>query len=109
MSVYKTSASGANPINVSHTVPAGQTYQVVSVTLNLSAAPTTSENFVIALDAVAGAEYDTTLYSVNLSTASTTDVVWWPDQPLYLTAGDKLTVTYANTDARTYGVQITVR
>ena len=109
MTVYKSSASGSGPINATHVVPVGKTYQLVSVSLNMSAAPTTSENFVIALDAQAGAAYDVTLYSLDLSTASTTDVFWWPDQTTYLHGGDAVDVTYTNTDGRTYGAQITVR
>ena len=105
----QTTATGSGPINATHVTPAGDTYQLVSVALNLSAAPTTSENLTITLDSRAGALYDTLLYSLNLSTASTTDVFWWPDQPTYLTGGDAVDVEFANTDKRTYGVTITVR
>jgi hypothetical protein len=109
MAIYKTSASGSGLINVTHTVPTSRTYQLVSVSLNLNAAPTTSENYTITLDALAGAEYDIVLYSLDLSAGSTTDVFWFPDQPLYLVGGDAVDVAYTNTDGRTYGVQITVR
>lgn len=81
--------------------------RVTSVTLNLDAAPTTSENLTITLNAVAGSAYDTLLYSLNLSTGSTTDVVWMPDQPLWIQPGDAIDVAYANTDGNTYGVLIT--
>jgi len=97
-----TAASGA--IAASYT--ASRVARITSVTLNLDAAPTTSENFTITLNAVAGAAYDTLLYSVDLSTDSTTDVVWMPDQPLWLQPGDAIDVAYANTDDNTYAVSI---
>jgi len=74
----------------------------------MSAAPTTSENFTITLDANAGAVYDTLLYTLDLSASSTTDLAWFPDEPLLLEGGDAIDVAYANTDVGTYGVQITV-
>jgi len=109
MAILKTVATGAGAINATHVTPSGQHYQLVSVAVNLSAAPTTSENLTITLDSADGAEFDTTLYSVNPSTAGTTDVFWWPDQLTYLHPGDAIDVQFANTDKRTYGVTITVR
>ena len=72
------------------------------------AAPTTSENFTITLDANAGPNYDVLLYSLDPSAASTTDIFWQPDQPIVLEGGDAIDVVYANTDTRTWGVQVTV-
>ena len=48
------------------------------------------------------------LYSLDLSTGSTTDIVWYPDELFLLEAGDAVDVAYANTDVGTYGVQITM-
>jgi len=107
-SVYKVNATGAVAFSSTATVPAGRHYRLSHVTLNLDAAPTTSENMTITLDMNAGAEYDVLLYSVDLSVASTTDVVWWPDDELYLEPGDAVTVAYGNTDLAIYGVQITM-
>ena len=107
-SVFKVNATGGNAIAASMSVPVGATYRIISVSLNLNAAPTTSENYTITLDANAGAAYDLLLYSLDLSTSSTTDVLWQPDQPLYLEGGDAIDVAYANTDTGTYGVQITM-
>jgi len=78
------------------------------VSLKLSAAPTTSENLTITINANAGAAYDILLYSVDLSSGSTTTMVWYPDEPLFLETGDSIDVAYTNTDTRTYGVQITM-
>ena len=106
-SVFKVNATGAVAIAASMTVPAGGTYRLVSVTLALDAAPTTSEDFTITLDANAGAAYDVLLYSLDLSLGSTVDLVWFPGEPLLLEGGDAIDVAYTNTDTGTYGVQIT--
>jgi hypothetical protein len=75
-----------------------------SVTVHLNAAPTSAGSLTITLDAVAGAVYDTLLYT--LSMIGVTDLVYEPGTPLYLAAGDKISVAYANTDNKTYGVRI---
>jgi hypothetical protein len=106
-SVYKINSLGGGHLAASMTVPAGATYKLISVTLHMSAAPTTSENFTITLDANAGAGYDTLLYSIDLSAASVTDLVWFPDEPMLLEGGDAIDVAYENTDVGTYGMQIT--
>ena len=107
-SVYKVNGTGAVAIATTMTVPAGMTYQVISVSCKFSTAPTTSEAFTITLDANAGAAYDTVLYTVDPSTTAVTSLVWQPEGPLYLEGGDAVDVAYTNTDTRTYGVQITV-
>ena len=106
-SVLKLNTTGAAAIAATMTVPASATYRLISVTMHADAAATTSENFTITLDANAGAAYDTLLYSLDLSAASTTDLVWYPDEMLLLEGGDAIDVAFANTDTDTYGVQIT--
>lgn len=108
-SVYKINATGSAAIAATATVPAGQHYSLIAVTLHFDAAPTTSENFTVTLDANAGAAYDTVLYSLDLSTGSTTDLIYQPTYPLIFEGGDAIDVAYANTDTGTYGLQITMR
>ena len=107
-SVYKINATGAAAIATSMTVPAGRTYQLLSVSCKFSAAPAASENYTITLNANAGAAYDTVLYTVDPSVTSITSMIWQPDEPVYLEGGDAVDVAFTNTDTRTYGVQITV-
>jgi len=107
-SVYKVNGTGAAALATSMTVPAGDTYRLVSVSCKFSAAPTTSQNYTITLNANAGAAYDVLLYTVDPSATSITTMLWQPDEPLYLVGGDAIDVAYTNTDTRTYGVQITV-
>jgi hypothetical protein len=82
-------------------------FNIEQVTLHLSAAPTTSENLAFTINALAGAAYDTVVFSVDLSASSTTNLVWVPsDGPLRLVKGDSFDVAFANTDTGTYGLQI---
>lgn len=94
-------AVGYNPIAA---------FWLESITLHLSAAPTTSEDFVIRLNATDGPAYDTVLYSLDLSLTSVTDLIYTPDDgPLLCEAGDGIDVAYPNSDGNTYGVRIVAR
>ena len=106
-SVFKVNGTGAAAIATSLTVPAGATYQLMSVSLKYNTAPTTSESLTVTLNANAGAAYDTVLYTVDPSVGAVTSLLWQPDEPLYLEGGDAVDVVYTNTDTKTYGVQIT--
>ena len=108
MSVYKANGTGSTAIATSFAVPSGRTYRLVSVSCNFNVAPTTSEDFTITLDANAGSAYDVLLYTLDPSAASTTDIFWQPDALLLLEGGDEIDVVFANSDNRTYGVQITM-
>jgi hypothetical protein len=108
-SVFKFDHTGTGVMAYTATVPVGQHYRLVSVSLHLSSAPTTSENFTITLNSVAGAIYDTLLYSIDLSAAAVTDLVWMPDEEMFLQGGDAIDLAFTNTDARNYGAQITMK
>ena len=108
-SVFKMKASGNGAIAESMTVPDGAAYRLISVSLNLDIAPTTSENYTITIDDAFGNPFDVLLYSLDISAGSTTDVFWQPDEELMLVGGDAIDVAFANTDARTYGLVFTVK
>lgn len=108
-SVYKINHTGAALMAFAGTVPPGQHYRLVSVSCRFNAAPTTSEDFTVTLDANAGAAYDVLLYSVDPSAAATSHIVWFPDEELILEGGDAVDVAFANTDSRVYGSQITFK
>lgn len=94
-------AVGYNPIAA---------FWLESITLHLSGAPVTSQDFTITLNATDGPAYDTELYSLDLSLAGVTDLVYTPDDgPLLCEAGDGIDVAYTNTDGNTYGVRIVAR
>jgi len=104
-----TNITGAAAIDVDYAP--GSAFWLESVTLNLSAAPTTSQNFTIVLDAGDGAAYDTTLYSGDLSVlgGGTTDLVYQPGLEMLFEPTDALDVDFTNTDTVTYGLRIVVR
>lgn len=79
--------------------------RLIAMTVHVSAAPTTGENFVLELVSELGDDWSTTLYSLDLSTGSTTDILK-SDFNLPLLVGDALRVTYANTDGNTIGIQL---
>lgn len=96
-------------MSLSYTVPAGGTFDLNSVTIKFSAAPTTAEDLTVTLDSAIGAAYDAVLYKVDPSVTSATSIVWQPNAPLYLRPGDVVTLAYTNTDTRTWGATITGR
>ena len=106
--VLRTAATGLGPIAETFAVPPGATYQVVSVSINLNLAPTTAENFTITLDAYDGVLYDVLLYSYDLASGATTDLVWQPEGPFYACSGDAIDVAWANSNGRTWGLLITL-
>jgi hypothetical protein len=109
MANLQVSATGAAAVALSYTVPTGATFDLNSVTIKFSAAPTTAENLTITLDSALGAAYDVVLYKVDPSATSATSLVWQPDAPLYLSGGDVVVLAYANTDTRIWGATIAGR
>jgi hypothetical protein len=79
-----------------------------TLTVHVSSAPTTAGYFTVTLNSVAGAAFDTVLYKLDLSTASTTDVLV-SGLGLLLVPGDALVTTYANADSRIVGVTFGLR
>jgi hypothetical protein len=82
---------------------------VDALLVHVSAAPTTSEYLTVTLNSVDGSAWDTVLYKVDLSAASTTDVFNTDLAPLRLDVGDALDIAYTNTDKRNIGVTLKLR
>ena len=93
---------------IDNTMPALTTQRkLVGFTLHASAAPTTADVLYVTLKSGAGELFDTVLYSLTLSTGSTTDIIQSGDDfnvPLFV--GDAVRVQYLNTDQRKYGIQL---
>ena len=102
----KASATGAGAVAATTgAVPTGAAYRLVSVTAHFGVAPAAAGSLTVTLDAQAGAAYDTVLQSASM--VGLTDWAWFPDSPIVGVTGDTFIVAYANSDSRTYGVQIT--
>ena len=79
---------------------------MLAITLHLSAAGTTSENFLVTLDAGDASAYDTVLIKRDLSVGSVTDQVWTFGKGYEFEADDHIDITWTNTEVRTYGLRI---
>ena len=79
---------------------------LVAVMIKFSAAPGTSENLQVVFKSKHGTDYDVDLYSVDPSTESLTQIVWFPQLPVPINKGDKIQVLYDNTDTNTIGVTV---
>lgn len=77
---------------------------LVAVKLHLDAAGGTAENFTITIDSARGVEYDCLLFSQDMETV--TDVLWVLEEPLPILDGDELELAYANTNSRTWGLEV---
>lgn len=112
-SVFRIPDTGLGAITASATVPVGQTYRVMHVTCHFGGAaptaPTTSENFTVTLDAIDGPAFDPLLYSVDPSAGATTDILWYPDEELFVIGGDQIDVAFAGSDNIEFGVLITLK
>ena len=100
-----TNATGSGAIATTTAVSAN--WKLDHITIHLSAAPTTSQDLDISIDANDGAAYDTILLSQDLSASSATDIVYKnPVGDLILESGDEIKVAYTNTDGLTYGLRV---
>lgn len=103
-----TTATGSGAISTTYAPSAA--FWLESVTLKLSSAPAASEDFVITLDANAGAAYDVELIREDLSDDSVANLVYVPPEgPLLCESGDAILVTLTNSNGRTYGLRIAAR
>lgn len=106
--VHKYAETGAIALNET-TEALDQASQFNGLTLNLDIAPVAAEDFTITLDSRNGAAYDTVLFALDLSVAPVTDLVLNKDDiDLILFRGDALVVTWANTNTRTWGLELTL-
>jgi hypothetical protein len=97
-----TRATGAGPMAESLTPT--QPLLLICVKLHLDIAGGTSENFTVTINSESGAAYDTLLFSQDMETV--TDILWIPEQPIPILNYDVLDFAYANTNNRTWGLEI---
>jgi hypothetical protein len=107
--ILKQLASSQGPINETLLVDIGKSYQIVSVSMKVDVAPTTSEDLTITMLSTGGDQYDIPLYTLDLSVLGVTSMIWQPDQPMFLVGGDGLKVDWLNTDDRLWGLEYTLR
>lgn len=98
-------ATGAVAIASSLTPPSGQIVYLDSVRLNLSAAGGAAENFTVTVNSATAAAYDTIIFSQDMNTVQ--DLFWQPDRPISILNGDVVDFAWANSNTRTYGLEVT--
>jgi len=98
--------TGAAAINIAFAGGViGRPWCLHGVRVHLSAAGGAVEDLTITVDGgVTAAVYDTLLFTQAM--AAVTDIVWTPDAPIHLEGRDVLDIAYANSNTRTYGVEI---
>jgi len=102
--VQVTRATATGALAIAKTLAPGVAFRLIEVRLHLSGASATSENFTVTVNSYAGANYDVQLFSEDLNTA--THFVWVPDNVRYFHEDDELDFAWANSDTRTYGLEI---
>ena len=108
MTILRQAFQGVGPMLAGFEVPVGSTYRLVSVSLALDAAATTSENLELGIDFIEGANYGVYLYRLDLAATATIDLFWAPDGELYLFGGDRFGARWTNSNGRTWGILFTV-
>ena len=82
-------------------LPAGQ---VEGVRIHLDAASGTSEELVVSIISASGGEYNIVLKAQDMNTLA--DYVWTPTRPEPYFAGDVVKITWANSNATNYGLEL---
>jgi hypothetical protein len=95
-------ATGAAAI--AQTLAPTTAFQIEEIRLHLNLAGGAAEDLTVVLDSGVGAAYDTVLLTQAMAAVS--DLVWQPTRPLVFSAGDEIDIAYANTNTRTYGLEI---
>lgn len=97
-----TVSTGAAAMSASFT--AVRNCHLKAVRVHFSAAVAAVESLTITIDSAKGAVYDVVLLTQAM--AGVADLVYLPDGEVLLEEGDKVVVTFANTDTRTWGTEI---
>jgi len=80
---------------------------LICVKLHLNIAGGVAENFTVTINSATDAAYDTNLFSQDMNTVK--DVLWLPNQPIPIVNNDVIDFAYANSNARTYGLEVIYR
>jgi len=99
-------ATGAAAIATSLTPPT-RPIELVCVKLHLDIVGGVAENFTVTVNSATDAVYDTVLFSQDMT--AVTDILWLPNQPVPIVNNDVVDFAYANTNTRTYGLEVIYR
>ena len=100
-------ATGAGAMSVTFD-PEGSC-RLYQINIHLSAEATTAENLTISLDSANGTEYDVKVLTKAMSGVQDVIITTYDIGEFYMFGADKLVATWANTDSRTWGLEIIYR
>ena len=90
---------------MAETLAAGEAFELKEVRIHLNTASATVENLTITLDSgIGGTAYDSVPWTDGMNTVK--DYSWIPDKELHFTATDELDFAWANSDSRTWGLEV---
>ena len=110
ITVIQANATGSTAIDHQLTVDADAAWKLDTIMVHFSTAPTTSEDLTIKIDSALGAAYDTVIYKVDPSTVGANLYINTNQfgNAAVLRGNDKLVVAFANSDSRTWGLDVTL-
>jgi hypothetical protein len=92
---------------VAHTLAPDQNFVLLYMKVHLSAAGGAVEDLTITVDANAGTAYDAVIMTQAMN--AIVDLVYQPNFPIFFERGDELDIAWANTNTRTYGIELGYR
>ena len=101
-SSFRHNATGAGAI--AEAVAASSAWQLIGVRIHMSAAGGAAEDFTVTIDSSVNAVYDVLLFTQDMNLVR--DLFWQPTRPIVLLAADVIDIAYANTNVRTWGLEV---
>jgi len=105
--IAQDSASGSGAMSVTFD-PEGSA-RLIQVNIHLNTVSATSEDLVINLDSQLGVEWDVNIITEDMDTKKDLILNHWELRDYTMFEGDKVTFTWANSDTRTWGLEIIYR
>lgn len=100
---------GTETMDAAFQAPQGKECKIMEVRLHLSAAGGAAEAYTIYLDSAENIAFDSILDTIADMTLIQDDLTEWTDQNGFLDVGDGLVFTFANSNSRTWGLEIIYR
>lgn len=102
----KDKSTGSTAISKTFQPPiATRPWKLILISLHLNLAASTSENFIVDIDDNDNAVYDRNLITQDMASVQDLDEDF-NGIPREFDAGDKIVITYANSNSKTYGLLI---
>lgn len=101
--VHRATGAAAIASTITPTIP----ILLVCVKVHLSAVGGAAEDFTVTIDSVTDPVYDTEIFTQDMTAIQ--DICWVPDRPIPIINNDEIDFAYANSNGRTYGLEVIYR